>query len=174
MYCKVKNTFWHVFQVCFKNFLALNKVFNHLRNTSHWNKCYFYLYLHHWFHLSWALTWIFISVIHSIGKPKIKMYKTPEGSFKGDARCCYLKVCLNCITLIWWVFLPHSLFFGLFFFSWIIQKIHEIQNYHSSFKKEWKRFGFRSNSVFFLRSFSSSNLPIVLRVLIIFVKIYLH
>ena len=116
MYCKVKNTFWHVFQVCFKNFLILNKVFNHLRNTSHWNKCYFYLYLHHWFHLSWALTWIFISVIHSIGKPKIKMYKTPEGSFKGDARCCYLKVCLNCITLIWWVFCLIVCFLGCFFF----------------------------------------------------------
>lgn len=162
------------FKYVLKTFLHWIRFLIILRNTSHWNKCYFYLYLHHWFHLSWALTWIFISIIHSIGKPKIKMYKTPEGSFKGDARCCYLKVCLDCITVISWVFLPHSLFFGFFFFSWIIQKIHEIQNYHSSFKKEWKRFGFRSNSGFFLRSFSSSNLPIVPRVLIIFVKIYLH
>lgn len=104
------------FKYVLKTFLHWIRFLIILRNTSHWNKCYFYLYLHHWFHLSWALTWIFISIIHSIGKPKIKMYKTPEGSFKGDARCCYLKVCLDCITLISWVFLPHSLFFEFFFF----------------------------------------------------------
>lgn len=31
-------------------------------------------------------------------KPKIKLYTNPDGSYKGDGRCCYIKVWMSCIV----------------------------------------------------------------------------
>jgi len=28
-------------------------------------------------------------------KPKLKLYTNPDGSYKGDGRCCYIKVTVN-------------------------------------------------------------------------------
>jgi len=36
-------------------------------------------------------------------KPKLKLYTNPDGAFKGDGRCCYIKVWrMSCVLVILW------------------------------------------------------------------------